>query len=152
MGIEHLDEFGVDPLRKEGVVLIAGADPLEIKPGHAGGEKDAVGVSHRDTGEGAGCSCQQSGRIDCPFSRQFHRNQRRLEDRRSHIDLHRRNNAVLNGQAQRFDSAERLKGDHILTDSPTLIEVFADASGRIAAHLSLAAVGVEHPHPRVRRL
>ena len=45
---------------------------------------------------------------------------------------------------------KRLDGDLVLSDPLELIEQFPDAADAIAAHLSLAAVGIEHPHLPVR--
>ena len=77
-----------------------------------------------------------------------HRYISRYEDRRAHVHARGHSLAVLNSQLDGLDAAERLNAHRglILRDHSVVVQILCHTAHAVAAHLSLASVGVEHPH------
>ena len=52
-------------------------------------------------------------------------------------------------EVKHLDSGEGLESEGLLVGKTFLINKFGDTAGGIAAHLGLAAVGIEHPHTKI---
>ena len=59
------------------------------------------------------------------------------------------NSAVTHFQVKRQHPAAGFQGDCWFANDAAVVDVSGDAADAVAAHLGLAAVGVEDPHPRV---
>ena len=74
---------------------------------------------------------------------------RAVEHGLAHIHAHRDNLAALHIQQKRFDARKRLQRHGSLARHAAVVDVFANAARRVAAHRALRAVRVEHDHPEI---
>lgn len=76
-------------------------------------------------------------------------NKLRLKLRRSHIYSDFGNAVAFGDKFQHLDAGEGLQCDSGFSRQSFLVHIFSDASGGVAAHLGLRAVGIEHPHSEI---
>ncbi len=149
---QGLDKLGVDPFGEDGIVLKRGADALQIEAVDVVDEKDAMGIAHGDAGNGVLPAAHRQGAADDGVGLAHDGNVARGQDGPAHVDGDGDDDAVFDAEIERLDPAEGLEGDTGLVGQAAVINELAHTAGSVAAHLALAAVGVEHPHTEVRDL
>ena len=71
------------------------------------------------------------------------------KNRLAHIYSHFFHLSILHVEAKAFYAGMGLEGNLAFVGQTALIDIAADASARVAAHLRLGAVGVKHPHSEI---
>jgi hypothetical protein len=151
-GGDDLDPVGVDAVGEGLVMLDGGSDAGEIDGIDIGHVDDGVGVAHRDEGHVyqlirlierdtvlvlAGAADDFVG-IDGNLGQ--------VEDRFAHVDGDLLDLAIGEVQGEGEDSAAGFDGHGVVLGEAVVVGVLGDAADAVAAHLALAAIGVEHAH------
>jgi hypothetical protein len=87
--------------------------------------------------------------VDDLRPRQRRRDALGLQDRLAHIDADRLDLAAGEVEVQRQHAAAGLDLQRVVARQAAVVDELGDAADAVAAHLRLAAVGVEHAHLRV---
>ena len=134
------------------MVLENGTDFLQIQRIRVGHERHRVRIAHRNTGNPVFRPADGKRRTYHGFRFRDDRNLCRPKHGIAHIHRHKARLSLRDGQRKMLDSAERFDVELRFVREPVVIEILPDAADGIAAHLSLAAVEIEHPHFCIRRL
>jgi hypothetical protein len=71
------------------------------------------------------------------------------EARRTHRNRRARHDFILDMQLQTLDASKRFEAEVGFVNDATFIDILADATHTVAAHLCLEAVGIEQAHHHV---
>ncbi len=131
-------------------------DPREVQILHVGREDDRMRVPHRDERrihQLVPLRHRQPILVLAPASHHLlpiHRDLRQVQDRLIHVDRHLLNlAAAVDCQRQRQHPPAGLDAHRVVLGQAMVKRIFRDAPHPVAAHLPLAAIGVEHAHADV---
>ena len=127
------------------MILERRADVLELQAVHIVHDGDAVGVAHADAGDAPGPVLHGEGAVHQRAFAHIHGGQSRRHGGVS-AHLHLPELAALAGDGLR--AAARVHDERLFGDAVG-VEPLGHAAYAVAAHLGLAAVGVEDAHPSV---
>src|SRR5690606_11433202 len=107
----------------------------------------------RDSRDVYGFAIHLNGDVDCSLvGRSDHGNGGSGQARLTHIDAQALNAPVLHLEIEAAETGCGVDLEMRLAGKTEIVDVLADAADSVAAHLSFAAVGVEHPHGEVAAL
>ena len=111
---------------------------------------DSVGVAHGNGGDEYLFAVNGDGLVYKCIAAYIHRNVRRLQNSLAHIHQHGLDLAVFGIKGQLLYSASCFESDACLICKVVIIDKLAYAACGVSAHISLAAVGIEHSHSEIR--
>ena len=151
MVVDYLDEFRVDPFRKQRIIFKIRPDLLQIQGLHIITEYHTMRIPHRNTGDAVLPSADHRRGVDDGFLFAFYRDGNSVQLRLPHI--HR---AAFTSPPVLISLMERMPLS-VSTVNSSLRTILLSTgispySAARAAAASLTAVAVEHPHFGVRYL
>ena len=133
-------------LGKRGSVSICGPTPRTSSSVALVDERDAVGVAHRDAGDGERAAGDFERRVDRRIAGERRGNLAAGEDRLAHVDADALDLAGAEFEVERGTACRRRRSAAGRGGDAVVVDVLGDAADAVAAHFGLGAVGVEHPH------
>ena len=152
--VENLDEFGVNALGEERVVLKLRSELLEVeiikRAVEILAEHDAVRVAHGNAGNAVFLPQNRERYVDRCFSGKGAGKCRRGQHRAPHVNGDGGYRPVGEIELQPAHTAVGLHADRVSRNIACVMQVFSDVAQAVSCNLSAASVPVEDPHPAIR--
>ena len=151
MIVHNLDEVHVRAPREDRRVLHRVAQPRDVDPGQIV-HKDHR-VRHADQHAGKAQRLPVHGQLAVDAApRPLHGDLLAVQERLAHVHAHAGHHAVLDQQRRAHDAGERFDREGGLFHDALLVHILGKAADAVAAHLRLAAVGIDDAHADVGRV